>query len=164
MGAIKDVVDLITQLLNKVEDRRLAEELRGIQSMINNILSEHASIHEQRIELMTENAELKQKNAALELAIVGFKEEIANIRNSPKIRTDSLSEEAEKILSLLAKQDDLAAYQISDTLSIEPVKTEFWLEELEKKAFILGSYVMGQETTYFLDQGGRKYLIDKNLI
>jgi len=46
MGAIKDLVDLVTQLNNSVEDRKFALELREIQKMIGGLQSEHADIHE----------------------------------------------------------------------------------------------------------------------
>ena len=51
MGAVKDLVDLVTQLSNSIEDRKFAAELREIQSMIGGIQSEHAAMHEQRIEV-----------------------------------------------------------------------------------------------------------------
>ena len=49
MGALKDLVDLVTQLAGSVQDRKFAAELRDIQSMIGHIQSEHAELHEQRI-------------------------------------------------------------------------------------------------------------------
>jgi hypothetical protein len=53
MGAIKDLVDLVAQLNERVEDRKIASELRDVQNMIGAIQSEHAEIHEQRIKLLT---------------------------------------------------------------------------------------------------------------
>jgi hypothetical protein len=73
MGAIKDLVGLVTQLTDSVKDRKFASELRNIQSMIGSIQSEHAQMHEQRIKLMTENAELKQKIISLEQEILDIK-------------------------------------------------------------------------------------------
>ena len=66
MGAIKDLVDLVTKLSDNVQDRKFAAELREIQRTIGNLQSEQAALHEQRIALMTENAELKQKVSMLE--------------------------------------------------------------------------------------------------
>jgi hypothetical protein len=41
MGAIKDLVGLVTQLTDSVKDRKFASELRNIQSMIGSIQSEN---------------------------------------------------------------------------------------------------------------------------
>lgn len=101
MGAIKDLVDLVTQLTNSVQDRKFAAELREIQKMIADIQKEHAAIHEQRIELMTENAELKQTIASL-------KQEIANSANQEPKHSDRLPEPAEKMLIFLASTRERA--------------------------------------------------------
>jgi septal ring factor EnvC (AmiA/AmiB activator) len=70
VGAVKDLVDLVTQLSNSIQDRKFAAELRQIQIMIGSILSELAEIHEQRIALPTENAKLKHKIATLNQKIL----------------------------------------------------------------------------------------------
>ncbi|HYT60243.1 MAG TPA: hypothetical protein VEL06_08730 [Haliangiales bacterium] len=69
MGALVDLTNLTTKLIESVKDRKFAADLREIQRMIASLQSEHASIHESRIALMTENAELKRKLAALELRV-----------------------------------------------------------------------------------------------
>ncbi len=61
MGAITDVVDLLTQLATRVKDRKLAGELNKIQSLILGIQSEHAEIHETNIKLREENLTLKER-------------------------------------------------------------------------------------------------------
>ncbi len=99
MGAIKDLVDLVTQLNASVKDRKFTNELRQVQSMIGEIQSEHAQIHEQRISLMTENAELKQ-------TIVSLNEEINQLRNTIDTNQNleesiNLGEIEEKILTQL---------------------------------------------------------------
>jgi uncharacterized protein with PIN domain len=66
MGAIKDVVDLLTQLANRVQDRRLAAELNTIQSLILNIQSKHAELHETNIQLLEERHSLKERIQELE--------------------------------------------------------------------------------------------------
>ena len=73
MGAIKDLVDLTSDLLKSVKERKVAEELRHIQSMIGDIQSEQAELNEQRIGLMSENADLKQKITSLEQEIAELK-------------------------------------------------------------------------------------------
>jgi septal ring factor EnvC (AmiA/AmiB activator) len=164
MGAIKDLVDLVTQLSNSVEDRKFASELRQIQGMIGGIQSEHAAMHEQRIELMTENASLKQTISSLEQKLVELQREITNLKNTPTDKNNKLSEEAEKILLYLAKQEDVSSGQIAHSISLDLVRTEYWLGELSDKEFIYSPIIMGEEPSYFLAQGGRGYLIKSNLI
>ena len=162
MGAIKDLVDLVTQLNNSVEDRKFAAELREIQSMIGGIQSEHAEIHEQRIELMTENAELKQVIASLKEEVVALKQqkEAANQPQSNK----GITNEEEQILLLLTKSKEASAQQIAHQLNYDLTKTEYWVSRLCDNEMIYFSLVMNQPTSYFLDQGGREYLVENNLI
>lgn len=164
MGAIKDLVDLVTQLSSSVEDRKFAAELRQIQGMIGGIQSEHAAIHEKRIELMTENANLRQTISSLEQKISELQREITNIRNIPADKSDKLPDEAERILRFLAKNEDLSFGLIALGISLDRVRTQYWLEDLSDKEFVYSSLIMEDETTYFLAQKGREYLIKRNLI
>lgn len=164
MGTIKDLVDLVTQLSSSVEDRKFAAELRQIQGMIGGIQSEHAAIHEKRIELMTENASLRQTISSLEQKIFELQREITNIKNKPTDKIDKLPEEAEKILLYLTRHEDVSSGQIAHGISLDLVRTEYWLGELSDKEFVYSSLIMEEETTYFLAQKGRGYLINGNLI
>ncbi|PKN21885.1 MAG: hypothetical protein CVU68_06125 [Deltaproteobacteria bacterium HGW-Deltaproteobacteria-3] len=98
MGAIKDLVDLVTQLSNSVEDRKFAGELRQIQGMIGGIQSEHAAMHEQRINLMTENDNLKRENTSLKQKISELQKQIANNQSPSPQLPEKFHEEAEKVL------------------------------------------------------------------
>lgn len=77
MGAIKDLTDLTVKLIDSAKDRKFAGELREIQRMVAALQSEHADIHEKRISLMTENAELKQRIAGLEMALTESKRKLS---------------------------------------------------------------------------------------
>jgi len=66
MGAIKDLVDLVSKLSNSVNDRKLASELNSIQGTIAKLQSEHATIHETNIELREKNLELRERVQQLE--------------------------------------------------------------------------------------------------
>lgn len=61
MGTIKDIVDLVVQLNDRVEDRKIAGELRQIQQMVGKLQSEDAKLHEKNIELLRENQQLTEK-------------------------------------------------------------------------------------------------------
>jgi|GEM_PF-7124113 len=162
MGAIKDLVDLVTQLSSSVEDRKFAGELRQVQSMIGAIQSEHAEIHEQRISLMTENAELKQTIASLREEVAALKQQKEHTRFSES--GDGLSEEEVKILLYLAEAQEATATQIAHSLNQNLTKTEFWVSRLCDLDMVYFSLVMNSPTSYYLQQGGREYLVKNNLI
>jgi hypothetical protein len=78
MGTIKDLVDLVTQLLNSVKDRKIAEELREIQTQASILQSDQASLHEANMKLREENLELKDKIRSFERKI----EELSEAKGS----------------------------------------------------------------------------------
>lgn len=66
MGAIKDIVDLLTQISNRVSDRKIAEELLKIQSLALQLQSEQADLHEKNISLREESWKLNERIQELE--------------------------------------------------------------------------------------------------
>ena len=70
MGTIKDLVDLTTQLANSVKDRKIATELNDIQSLILQLQSEQAALHEANIELREERLTLKEQIQKLKSASI----------------------------------------------------------------------------------------------
>lgn len=77
---------------------------------------------------------------------------------------DKLSEEAEKVLMFLTKNTDVTASQIAHGISINLTRTEHWLDTLDEAEMIHAFYSMMSETTYAIAAGGRKYLINNNMI
>ena len=69
MGAIKDVIDLLTQLSEKAEDRKRVAELNTLQSLILKIQAEQAELHETNTELREERLGLKEQIQELEAQI-----------------------------------------------------------------------------------------------
>lgn len=69
MGAIKDIIDLLTQLTNRVQDRKLAAELSTIQTLILKLQGEHADLHETNIQLREERLALTERIQELESSI-----------------------------------------------------------------------------------------------
>ena len=78
MGIIKDLVDLTTQLLNRMEDRKIASELREIQTLALTLQSEQTSLHEANIKLLQEKIELNNKIRSLEQKIDDLSEARGN--------------------------------------------------------------------------------------
>src|SRR3989442_149137 len=66
MGALKDIADLVTRLIESKEGRKFAAEISKIQSAVASLQSEHAAIIERDAQVLTENLELKRKVAKLD--------------------------------------------------------------------------------------------------
>ncbi len=66
MSAIKDVIDLTVKLVDRVKDRKLAEEIRQIQSLISLVQSENAVIVSANLELEKKVFELEKVISNLE--------------------------------------------------------------------------------------------------
>lgn len=159
MGAIKDLVDLVTQLTNNVQDRKFAAELREIQKMIADIQTEHAALHEQRIELMTENAELKQTIASL-------KEEIANSSIQESTHTNRIPEQAEKMLIFLASTRDRTTKDDAiHHAGLSTAKGDYFFDMLLKNEYVVRtSGQIGVGWFYAATSEGRKYLAENELL
>jgi hypothetical protein len=63
MGAIKDIVDLTTQLSNSVNDRKIATELSKIQTLTLQLQSEQAELHENEYSSSRRMLEIKRENS-----------------------------------------------------------------------------------------------------
>lgn len=61
MGAIKDIVDLTTQLSESTNDRKVANELLKIQTLTLRLQAEQATLHESNIQLREECLSLKEQ-------------------------------------------------------------------------------------------------------
>ena len=69
MGAIKDIIDLVTQLTSRVKDRKVAAELNAIQALILNIQAEQSELHNANTSLREERLALKERIQTLEAQI-----------------------------------------------------------------------------------------------
>jgi cell division septum initiation protein DivIVA len=61
MGTIKDLSDLITNLSCDITEKRFADELRKIKTLMTEIQAYQTDLVEKRIKLMRENEDLKNK-------------------------------------------------------------------------------------------------------
>ncbi len=164
MGTIKDVVDLISNITENAKDRKFVGELRQIQTMISNIQSEQASLYEKNIKLLEENTELKKVLQVSKERISTLELLVKTEKSEESISLKKLSDEAEKILTFIIDHEDYTAKQISNNLSFNFTRTEYWLQYLEENQMIYGSYGLGSAATYSIAQDGRKYLIENNII
>jgi len=164
MGAVKDLVDLVTQLSSSIEDRKFAGELREIQGMIGSIQSEQAESHEKSLALMTENAELKKTINALE-------DEIHTLKNQETPETsnnsfEKLPEEAEQMLVEFASaRDGVISNSVIQKLGLSHAKGEYFYDLLETRNYVeIGSLIMNQGAFIIATAPGREYLVEYDLI
>jgi len=65
MGAIKDIVDLTTQLSSSVKDRKFAAEVLKIQTLILTVQKEDSALVSENLDLKKKIFELEKDNLAL---------------------------------------------------------------------------------------------------
>lgn len=69
-----------------------------------------------------------------------------------------------KILRLLSERERLSPQQIATACGMGLELTNFHLEELFESDHITNVLVMGEGAYYFLDQNGRRYLVERGLL
>lgn len=63
MSDVKEAINLITQLSNNAEDKRLASKLSQLQSLISSVLMENTSLSSKNLELEKKISNLKKEHA-----------------------------------------------------------------------------------------------------
>ncbi|HEX5219048.1 MAG TPA: hypothetical protein VFZ59_05725, partial [Verrucomicrobiae bacterium] len=163
MGAIKDLVDLVTKLSDSVQDRKFAAELREIQRMIGSILSEHAELHESRIALMTDNEKLKKDIPALKARISELEKENFKLLDPPN--TAPPSEEDIALMRLLVHPNaKIAASSLAKSLNVSLPLFDYKADLLRSAGFIYVHHNGDFELRYSLSKKGQKFLFEKGLL
>jgi len=90
VSTIKTLLDLTTNLAERVQDRKLAIEMRDIQRLILVLQSEHFELQEARLELKLECSDLKQCLSVLEPQIAMLKKENAEAKKTISKLTEDL--------------------------------------------------------------------------
>lgn len=161
MGAIVDLVNLVTQLTNRVQDRKITAELMEIQKMIASIQTEQAGLHEQRIKLMTENSELKQTIESLNQELLN-----AKTNNQQSQCNDRLPEPAEKMLIFIASNSERITQEDAiQHAGLSTAKGAYLFDKLLSQKYIAHySGQIGVGWFYKATPGGREYLAINGLL
>jgi regulator of replication initiation timing len=116
----------------------------------------------------TKVSELEAENKSLALDNEKLRQEIQrrdNIIQDNKSHTSLLDENKIKLLIFLSQQyDRITIEAIVQSLNMNIQIATFHLEELEKSKMVHGLYYSGDPCDWILIQGGRRYLIENNLI
>lgn len=161
------LLDLFTKL---VVEHGSAE----VQSKHIALFKDQLALADKKIsELETENATLKSQLNNSEMTIQKLASEHEKLRSEiqeyekPTNKTshaDHLEEIKVNILLLLSKYEALTASNVASTLKIGVQTATFHLEELFDSDLISASYSTYEETSWYLAQAGRKYLVLNKLI
>jgi len=118
-------------------------------------------------EMERENTKLKQKVLSLESENNNLRQEIQR-RNDVIQKVEShgapLEEIKINILVFMSKHEEVYTQHIASALKIGLQAAQFHLEELQDAALISSCAFMENETSWYLAQGGRKYLVRNKLI
>ena len=150
----------------------LSEQL---QKLINEhgsaaILRDHLALFKDQVVLLEKKSSLlDSENEELKAKVKQLTKDIEDQRNKIKeyeqaSHGDLLEEIKVNILLFMSKYEETYAQNIASTLKIGLQTAQFHLEELQDAGFVDASYFMGGETSWYLAQGGRKYLVRNNLI
>lgn len=169
MVNFKDLIDLFIGLSDRVENREFSRELIPIHREILRLQGKYALSKEKSRELAAENKELKRNNTSLQQQIEELQQHASYQQKETPSQHPSFPEEAKNVLLHLAETAEegtaeKSASQIAHSISLNLARTEYWLEEFEKKEMVASIHVMAEPEYYRLDQNGRKYLIKNNLI
>ena len=99
MSSIKDISDLIGQLLNSRKDRKLAAEIAPIQSLISAVQSDHFAMVEKNAELLSQNLELKKKTTELENKTTELENKISHLVDEQAREISCLKKEIDNLTS-----------------------------------------------------------------
>lgn len=169
MGTLKDISDLTTQLINSIKDRKASAELRELQRMIGTFQSEQAVLHENRLSLQSENAELKKKVASLEQSLMKHKN---NKADATKDTVTKLHQEQENILKFISEHDNTPENAVILNLKLSLQRAKHHFAELKELGFInitqfarkpIGAFP-SQPNKWSITKYGRKYLFENNLL
>lgn len=84
-------------------------------------------------------------------------------RPEPAQTQNKLSDEEVQILQLIAEADEAGVEDIARTLQLNKARAEFLLIRLEDTSYLRDSWGMGYHS-FLMDQRGREYLINNDLI
>jgi DNA-binding MarR family transcriptional regulator len=106
-----------------------------------------------------ENLALRAENSFLKSQLEAARRETETLQGGR-----ALPQDAEAILRFVASNEDAMPSLIAQALSMSKGVVEMHLDDLENKKYLDGSYAVGEERRYYLQQAGRKYLHAKGAL
>ncbi len=176
MGAIKDIVDLSTQLANSVQDRKFSFDLFKIIELISIVQVDQAQLTESNVQLMSDKAEMQKIITSLETDILKLKQQIFEIKKAPQEVSPQINEVTSSILECFFKnQSNLSVNDIALQLNIEPSDVSYHFDLLRENDYIQqatserivprtirarGGNAADTPATFRITPNGRKYVVE----
>lgn len=142
-----------------------SDPIKGLSDVLGKLVVEHGSavIQEKHISLLKEQfAILERENEALKKEIMQLKKRIKS--DEQPLDNNLLHEIEIKVLLYLSSNSGRDTKQISKALNITEEIIKFHTVELKTKNMIVSEHVPMDDDILSLDQTGRRYLIEHNLI
>ena len=165
MVSIADGLQIVTKLMEAKENRRFAEELRAVHSMIREISKENGNLHDKNRKLNQENEELQQSVGSLERKVATLQQNLDSTRTVPTAPTEKLSDEQKCILRYLAQISYAATLtEVPHKCEIAEIKAKYWLNELSARQLVDIVITMGGPGRYYLTDSDTKFLVENGLV
>jgi regulator of replication initiation timing len=159
MGAIKDIVELIVALKNRVENREFLADLREIEGKVSELSLTNANLVERNQALEMENAQLRANIAMLEKCVAEAKPGSTQL----KVQLDKI---IEQILLFIANAPGKITKQMAvQHFNLPLVKVDYFFDQLKEQNFVeVSSARPGLGAFWAATSEGRKYFHHNSLI
>lgn len=162
------LLDGLEKLINEHGSATILKERIALANdKFSALEKEFAASKQQVTDLKARVTELETENQSLKLDNEKLRQEIQrrdNESEKEKSHGTSLEEIKVKILTYMANYEETYVGSVASALGIGLQTAQFHMEELVDANMINMSCYFGGESTWYLAQDGRKYLVRNNLI
>jgi polyhydroxyalkanoate synthesis regulator phasin len=140
MGAIKDIVDLATQLSESVQNRKFSADLMEIIRLINTIQGDQVRLTEDNLQLMSNKVALERTISSFESDIARLQDEVSKLKNGQPKSDVKITEETFNILNTLFNHHvGCSIEDCSKTFNLSMSETKYHFDILLKSDLIYKS-------------------------
>jgi len=183
IGAITTLRALTGSLIDSIQDRKAAADLREIQAIISSLDAEYFRMRKESLKLETDYAQLQQRILPIEARMTAAEDERDKLKielsdakaklsiltaQEERKRSKRLPEESEKMLVVLANKkprQEITQNMLIAHFQYPQARGEYYFDALERSGFIEVTHGMANVGAYWaVTPGGRKYLVENALI
>ena len=162
MGDIKDIVDLISELSNRVENRHTQQDLRDILKQVMDLQKEWAELADQNRELRHERDKLTDELEQLRTSNQeSKKEDVYKLTPPPEILQEMygvVGEDWNALVEFAHHPNGVTGNDLAYQLDCSEVKARYFIDELVEKDLVSISKKVEDIVFYALTAEGRRLL------